>query len=64
MLAYLRINLSNIIVRSQGWYWALWHKMSTNRTYFYWKNESEFTPKLDWASSQYRMRVRYVHDVE
>ena len=46
---------------SQGWYWALWKNMSQNRTYFYWTDSN--TPTVSWASVQFRMRVRYVHDV-
>ena len=49
---------------AQGWYWALWHKMGTNRTYFYWTNDNANTPAVSWAANQFRMRVRYVHDVE
>ena len=47
---------------TQGWYWALWNNMGRNRTYFNWTDSN--TPVVDWAGSQYRMRVRYVHDVE
>ena len=46
----------------QGWYWALWHKMGTNRTYFQWYDDTS-TPAVTWASNQFRMRVRYVRDV-
>lgn len=47
---------------TEGWYWALWHKMGTNRTYFSWGTSN--TPAVSWAGNQFRMRVRYVHDVE
>ena len=46
---------------SQGWYWALWKNMSQNRTYFSWTDSG--TPVVSWASNQFRMRVRYVRDV-
>ena len=48
---------------SEGWYWALWNNMSQNRTYFYWAADSS-TPSVTWAGNQFRMRVRYVRDVE
>lgn len=47
---------------TQGWYWALWNNMSNNRTYFNWTDSN--TPSVVWAGNQFRMRVRYVHDVE
>ena len=46
---------------NQGWYWAICDN-GTNRRYFYWETNTK--PKIDWAGSQYRMRVRYVRDVE
>lgn len=46
---------------NQGWYWAVCEN-GTNRRYFYWTTSSK--PKIDWGSSQYRMRARYVRDVE
>lgn len=46
---------------NQGWYWAIYDN-GTNRRYFYWETNTK--PKIDWAGSQYRMRVRYVRDVE
>ena len=47
---------------SQGWYWALWDNMGNNRTYFYWKEDTTI-PTVSWAGNQFRMRVRYVRDV-
>ena len=47
---------------SQGWYWALWKNMSNNRTYFCWIDSG--TPTVSWATNEFRMRVRYVRDVE
>jgi hypothetical protein len=47
---------------TEGWYWALWNKMSTNRTYFQWKNDANI-PVVGWGSSQFRMRVRLIHDL-
>ena len=49
-------------MESQGFYWALWNNMSRNRTYFYWSDSNN--PYVTWASNQFRMRVRYVRDVE
>lgn len=49
-------------MESKGFYWALWNNMSRNRTYFYWSDSN--TPSVTWASNQFRMRVRYVRDVE
>ena len=46
---------------SQGWYWALWNKMGTNRTYLYWTESA--TPAVTHIGNQVRMRVRLVHDV-
>ena len=46
---------------NQGWYWAICEN-GTNRRYFYWTTTSK--PRIDWGGSQYRMRVRYVRDVE
>lgn len=46
----------------QGWYWTLWNNMSRNRTYFYWTTSSN--PSVDWATNQFRMRVRFIKDVE
>jgi len=51
---------------AQGFYWALWNNMSRNRTYFYWKLNSDGShsgPEVSWATSQFRMRVRLIHDV-
>ena len=48
-------------MESQGFYWALWNNMSRNRTYFSWSASN--TPSVSWASNQFRMRVRLVHDV-
>jgi hypothetical protein len=44
----------------QGWYWTLWNNMSRNRTYFYWTTSSN--PRVDWATNQFRMRVRLIKD--
>lgn len=49
-------------INTEGWYWALWNNMSNNRTYFYWTDSG--TPCVSWAGNQFRMRVRYVRDVE
>lgn len=46
---------------TQGWYWALWNYMSTNRTYFLWTTDSN--PDVTHAGNQFRMRARLVHDV-
>ena len=47
---------------SHGFYWALWKNMTQNRTYFNWTDSN--TPTVSWATNEFRMRVRYVHDVE
>lgn len=47
---------------TQGWYWALWNNMGRNRTYFSWTVSA--APTVTWATSQFRMRVRFVLDVE
>ena len=45
-----------------GWYWALWNNMSTNRTFFSW--DSSNTPVVSHFANQARVHARYMHDVE
>lgn len=46
---------------NKGWYWAVCEN-ATNRRYFYWETNTK--PKIDWGANQFRMRARYVRDVE
>jgi hypothetical protein len=46
----------------EGWYWALWKDMNTNRLRFSWTGSG--VPIVYISSQQLRLHARYMHDVD
>lgn len=46
----------------EGWYWTFWDFQYHNRFHFNWSSSK--APGASATTNQFRMRVRYVHDVD